>query len=625
MSAPADVAIRIATREDIPIVVDVLATTLHDSEIARWLVPDPVDRHRVYRDYFQLVTPWFVEHKHATVYLTDDRNGAAVWVSCPGRFELNIANYHMRLSDVCGHSMWRWIALDEAMNAHHPGTPHEYLAHLGVDLGERGHGIGTALLAYHHRVLDATASPTYVVATGERPVALYQRAGYISHDPHAIGERSIRMGAMRAATHPIGAQAATEARAARLREAMVDRLLAAGLVRTPSVIGALRTVARHRYLPDLPLTHVYADPPPDGPGEEPASRTLARPGLIASLLEQAQVQDGHHVLQVGADSYTAALLAHLAGERGQVTVVDANEHAVEVARMTLAAAGHPEVRVVRCEGGAGFAPCAPYDRVIATMSVGEVPSRWCEQVALGGRLVVPLRIRGAVLRTVAFAWRAGVWASLTSRACNHPPTAGYGDDGHTVTDLNGDGAVQLHTYPDQHVDVSALPGVLNPPAATVYTGVSVGLAEPIDQLELWLTCALDHGLGRMLTARAAVAARRVQPAGPWGAMATTDGAALAYLTRRPIRTVGTGTGHRYELGVIGHGPGAARLADRMAAEISTWDRKHRTTPARLALQTDLGADPIAGTFVMATSGSRLAVTWDHLHGHDNETGQRPPS
>ncbi|MCW2688003.1 MAG: family acetyltransferase, partial [Mycobacterium sp.] len=128
MKARAKMAIRPATDADIPTVADVLAAALRETDIAHWLVPDRTARHLVYQNYFRLVTPWFVVH--GTAHLVDGGAAAALWSTCPGRFEPNITDYDAHLAQACGAATPRFVELDEAMHARHPDAPHEYLAFL---------------------------------------------------------------------------------------------------------------------------------------------------------------------------------------------------------------------------------------------------------------------------------------------------------------------------------------------------------------------------------------------------------------------------------------------------------------------------------------------------------------
>src|SRR3982750_212491 len=107
-----------------------------------------------------------------------------------------------------------------------------------------------------------------------------------------------------------------------LRDQMVDRITAAGWAHTSRVAEAIRTVPRHLFVPDAPLTEAYDDQAviikraPDGKALSCASE----PVVVAMMLDQLDVRPGHRVLEIGAGTgYNAALLAHLAGAEGQVT------------------------------------------------------------------------------------------------------------------------------------------------------------------------------------------------------------------------------------------------------------------------------------------------------------------
>jgi protein-L-isoaspartate(D-aspartate) O-methyltransferase len=113
------------------------------------------------------------------------------------------------------------------------------------------------------------------------------------------------------------------------------------------------------------------------------------PSAMARFLRLLDVQEGSSVLEIGTGSgYNAALLCErLRSER--VTTIDINEELVVSASQALASCGyHPTV--AQADGFYGYSPKAPYDRIVATCSVGRVPVSWCQQLAPAGVLVVPL-------------------------------------------------------------------------------------------------------------------------------------------------------------------------------------------------------------------------------------------
>ncbi|MFC5005522.1 GNAT family N-acetyltransferase [Dactylosporangium cerinum] len=180
-------ALRRAGAGDAPAVAAVLAAALDDTDIAHWLVPDDAERPEVYRRYFNLVTPWFVEH--GTVYLAADGSAAAAWVRLDGKFEPEIADYDRRLAEACGAATDRFVQLDVDMLAAHPdGLTHDYLAFLGVAPAAQNQGLGSRLLREHHRVTDGDGLPAYLEATGRRNAALYGRHGYVDTNEVPIGD-----------------------------------------------------------------------------------------------------------------------------------------------------------------------------------------------------------------------------------------------------------------------------------------------------------------------------------------------------------------------------------------------------------------------------------------------------
>jgi protein-L-isoaspartate(D-aspartate) O-methyltransferase len=109
------------------------------------------------------------------------------------------------------------------------------------------------------------------------------------------------------------------------------------------------------------------------------------------MLEQADLHPGMRVLEIGSGGYNAALIAELVGTEGAVTTVDIDPDVVDRARRYLEAAGYSQVTVVLADTANGVPERAPFDRIIVTAGVWDLPSAWADQLAVGGRLVVPLR------------------------------------------------------------------------------------------------------------------------------------------------------------------------------------------------------------------------------------------
>lgn len=195
-----------------------------------------------------------------------------------------------------------------------------------------------------------------------------------------------------------------------LRHGLVQRLVAAGSLRTGTVQAAFGAVPRERFVPLLAATRglaaVYADDAlviqeRDG---LPTSSS-SQPTIMALMLEALDVRPGHRVLEVGLGTgYNAALLATLVAPDGAVTSVDIDETLVATATRTLTNGGYA-VSTVTTDGRTGWPAGAPYDRLVATASGTQVHRAWWEQLAPEGRLVAPLRIGG--LQIVAALARTG--------------------------------------------------------------------------------------------------------------------------------------------------------------------------------------------------------------------------
>jgi len=151
----------------------------------------------------------------------------------------------------------------------------------------------------------------------------------------------------------------------------------------PQLRRALMDVPRHLFVPQSLMLMAYQDTPlPIG-----FDKTISQPFIGAVMLELLRLEAGARVLEVGTGlGYQAAVMAEVGAEVFSVEVV---EEFAEAARARLAALGHGvEVRVG--DGSRGWSDHAPFDRILVTAAAAEPPSALVEQLALGGRMVVPL-------------------------------------------------------------------------------------------------------------------------------------------------------------------------------------------------------------------------------------------
>lgn len=133
-----------------------------------------------------------------------------------------------------------------------------------------------------------------------------------------------------------------------------------------------------------------------------ATSSSSAPSLMALMLEAADIHDDHRVLEVGTGTgYNAALPCHRLGA-GNVTSIDIDSGLVHRARERLAARGYfPHLAAT--DGTAGYPDRAPFDRIIATVGIPDVPGAWIDQTVPGGKILVPLDLAGS----------AGLMALLT--------------------------------------------------------------------------------------------------------------------------------------------------------------------------------------------------------------------
>lgn len=207
----------------------------------------------------------------------------------------------------------------------------------------------------------------------------------------------------------------------RLRHALTNDLSSQGYIRTVSWRETFEYVPRHMFVPryfldrerngchesidgsnpeqhNEWLTAIYSDEPlitqlegtddtwaPEGR----ASSSSTTPGLMALMLEALDIRDDMTILEIGTGTgYNAALLCHRLGA-DHVTSVDIDPALVNTARQRLLTLGYaPTVKAY--DGNLGYPPNAPYDRIIATVSLPSIPSAWIEQTRQNGLILANL-------------------------------------------------------------------------------------------------------------------------------------------------------------------------------------------------------------------------------------------
>lgn len=168
------------------------------------------------------------------------------------------------------------------------------------------------------------------------------------------------------------------------RQEMVARQIHARGIQSPRVLNAMKFVPRHLFVPPEQILAAYADEPLlIGSGQ-----TISQPFMVAAMADALSLELGDRVLEIGGGSgYQAAILSLLARE---VIAIEAQPELATSARERLARLGYSNVRIEQGDGSLGWPTSAPYDAILVTAAAPAVPPPLVEQLADGGRLVIPV-------------------------------------------------------------------------------------------------------------------------------------------------------------------------------------------------------------------------------------------
>ncbi|MCL4233907.1 MAG: protein-L-isoaspartate(D-aspartate) O-methyltransferase [Deltaproteobacteria bacterium] len=168
------------------------------------------------------------------------------------------------------------------------------------------------------------------------------------------------------------------------RDRMVRTQVEARGVKDPLVLAAMRKVPRHRFVPANVRGAAYDDMPLSIGSEQ----TISQPYIVAFMTEAARLKRGDRVLEIGTGSgYQAAVLAEITD---RVFTIEIICDLADRARTTLQTLGYEKIEVRCGDGYQGWKEHAPFDAIIVTAAPPEIPKPLIEQLAEGGRLVLPV-------------------------------------------------------------------------------------------------------------------------------------------------------------------------------------------------------------------------------------------
>jgi len=172
---------------------------------------------------------------------------------------------------------------------------------------------------------------------------------------------------------------------------LIKELIAKGYLRSDIIIEAFSKVHRIEFVPEDLAAQAEADIAlPIGFGQ-----TISQPLTVAFMLELLDPKPGQNILDVGSGSgWTTALLSHIVGEKGKVTAMEIVKELCQIGEKNASKFGFTKKGIAEFHHGSaenGFAANAPYNRILVSASVDEIPPALKQQLVLGGKMVIPVR------------------------------------------------------------------------------------------------------------------------------------------------------------------------------------------------------------------------------------------
>ncbi|MEU4621308.1 methyltransferase, FxLD system [Actinoplanes sp. NPDC023801] len=355
-----------------------------------------------------------------------------------------------------------------------------------------------------------------------------------------------------------------------LRDRLATQLTGRNWIRTTPVEAAFRAVPRHLFVPDtVTAVEAYEDTVvATKHGQDGTTlSSVSAPWVQAYALEESGIRSGDRVLEVGSGGYNAALLAELTGPHGHVVTVDIDADITTAARSYLDSAGYPHVEVVHGDGERGHQPGAPYDAIIVTVEAGDIPAAWIEQLAPGGRIVVPLRMR-TLTRYLTLQHQGDHLAATAALQCGFVAMQGDRSQRARRVPLRGNDIVLLLDDPGE-VHADDLAAALTQPRVERWAPVTISGQESdaFESLHLWLS-SQPRPFGALAVDREATAGL-LDPQDRFTCPTLLTDDSLAYLAMRKNDDT------TWQLGAHGFGPHADTLATDLQDLIVTWDCDYR--------------------------------------------------
>jgi protein-L-isoaspartate(D-aspartate) O-methyltransferase len=368
---------------------------------------------------------------------------------------------------------------------------------------------------------------------------------------------------------------------------MTQKVIDGGWAPSEPVRAALRSVPRHRFAPEADLAAAYDGDQVivtrrDETGATTSSVSAA--WLQADMIKSLCLTPGVTVFEAGSGGYNAELIAHVAGPEGRVVTVDIDPWVVRRTRRFLAEAGSGRVTAVAADAALGapahLVPRGGFDAGMITYNCWDISPAWREQLAEGGRLVLPLEI-GGYTRAITFERRGEVLHARHFTHCGFVPDQGQQARAIPTVCLLGS-ELTLRFEHGAPADTTGLEEALRGPRHEVATRITMRAGAYFGSLHLYAATTLP-GFCRLHAHQdggvTAIAKDHDAPA-------ITGDASLAYLTYVQTRHGEHPEDKEWEWVAHAFGEQGPQLAEQLAATVRAWDRNVR------ADDNDQHADPV---------------------------------
>ena len=171
------------------------------------------------------------------------------------------------------------------------------------------------------------------------------------------------------------------------RKQLVQKLMTNNYIHSDSVKKAFLSIPRENFVSDDQKSNAYDD----RPLEIGKRQTISAPHMVGIMCEALNIQEGQHILEIGAGSgYHAALVSQLVGRTGHVYSVERLNTLAEKARYNLEKSSITNVTVILGDGSEGLPQYAPYDSIYVTCAAPSIPQPLITQLKDHGKLLIPV-------------------------------------------------------------------------------------------------------------------------------------------------------------------------------------------------------------------------------------------